>query len=207
MQASKRYILNFVILSVGYILLGLLLILAPEASKRIVCMLLGVVAVLMGIIRIAMHFAKDDLSRAFRNDIPMGVTLAVAGVYLFARPDAIWAWLPVILGFAVVYDSIVKLQHSFDLRRAGFGPWWGVLAAGLATAVLGVLLILGIFNNNILLYYFGAVMITDGVVNLVTITLFSTQMKKAEKAAASTSATPPLTPPQAAADSADGPQA
>lgn len=176
---AKRYIWNFSIFSAGYILLGFLLILAPQQSKNVVCIILAIVAVIMGIVRIALHFAKDDLSRAFRNDIPIGVTLVLAGIYFFARPNDIWELLPIILGFAIIYDSIIKLQHSFDLRRTGFVQWWGVLAAGLATAVLGALLVLQLFPADVQYYYWGAVLIVDGIVNIATIILFAVQLKKA----------------------------
>ncbi|MDL2218787.1 DUF308 domain-containing protein, partial [Ruminococcaceae bacterium OttesenSCG-928-O06] len=153
MKASKRYILTFSLFSAGYIALGLLLLLAPDQSRQFLSIALGIAAIVAGIARIAWHFAKDDLSRAFHNDIPGGVLLVLAGIYLIARAEVLWDWLPVILGFAVVFDSMVKLQHAFDLKRTGFAHWWAVLALALATAVLGLLLVLGIFGKNILLYY------------------------------------------------------
>ncbi len=176
--SSKRYIFNFVVFSIGYILLGFLLLFAPEESKRIICYLLGSVAILLGIFRIVWHFKKDDVSRAFHNDIPFGVVLLIAGLYLIMRPDALWAWLPVILGFAVVFDSIVKLQHAFDLRRMNFSHWWGIFALAIGTMVLGILLILDIFGANILLYYFGIVLVVDGFINIGTIILVYIHAKK-----------------------------
>ncbi|MDL2293303.1 DUF308 domain-containing protein [Ruminococcaceae bacterium OttesenSCG-928-D13] len=175
---SKKYVSNFVLFSVGYILLGILLIAAPEHSQRIICTLLGIVLMVAGIARIAWYFIKDDLSRAFHNDIPFGVLQLIGGIYLMAKADAVWSWLPVIMGFAVVFDSIVKLQHAFDLKRTGLGPWWAILALALATAVLGVLLILGIFGPEVLLYYFGTVLIFDGAANLVTIILLSVRTRR-----------------------------
>lgn len=194
MEQNKRYIVNFVIFSLGYILLGLLLIFAPEYSRHLICYILGIGGILFGIFRIVWYFAKDDMSRTFHNDIPFGVVMLLGGVYLLVKPDAIWDWLPVLLGFAVVFDSIVKLQHAFDLRRTGFAPWWGVLAAALATGVLGTLLILGVFGKDVLLYYFGAVLIADGLVNLVTITLLAVYSKKSTNVQPQKNEEPPLPP-------------
>lgn len=181
MKDERRNTINFIVFSIGYVLLGLLMILAPEQSKRLICYILGAGIIVFGIVRIAWYFAKDEVSRAFHNDIPSGIILVIAGVYLIARPDAIWDWLPVILGLAVVFDSIIKLQRAFDLRRTGFAPWWGVLAAALATAVLGLLLILDIFGKNILVYYLGAVLVADGLINLATMGLISFNKKKVAK--------------------------
>lgn len=178
MTTGKRYVLTFVIVSLGYIVLGLVLLIAPETSQHIICYILGGVAAVLGIIRIAMHFSKGDLSRAFQNDIPVGVVLIIAGVYLFAQANLVAEWLPVLLGFAVVFDSMIKLQHSFDLKRAGFGPWWVVLAVSLVTTVLGVLLIINVFGE-LPPYFFGGILIFDAAVNIITIILFTLQLRQA----------------------------
>lgn len=170
---EKRYLLNFAAWSLGYILFGLVLLLAPDHGRQLLCYLIGGGAILLGIGRIAWYFAKDEVSRAFHNDIPSGVVLLVLGIYLIARPEAVFGWLPVILGFAVVFDSIIKLQHAFDLKRTGFAPWWGVLVAAIATAVLGILLIMGVVGPTLLLVYFGIVLLVDGAANLATIALLA----------------------------------
>jgi uncharacterized membrane protein HdeD (DUF308 family) len=177
---AKRYIWSFSIFSAGYIIIGfLLLLLPPQQSNSVVCLILGIVAAVMGIVRIALHFAKNDLSRAFRNDIPIGVTMILIGIFFFAKPETILAIFPIIIGFSVIYDSIVKLQHSFDLKRTNFIKWWGVLAAALATAVIGVLLVLELFPADMRHIFWGAALILDGLVNIATIILFAYHLKKA----------------------------
>ena len=191
MTMDKRYTMNFILFSVGYLLLGGLLLFAPEQSKQFICIILGVVAIVSGVGRIVWHFFKDNLSRAFHNDIPYGVVLLLAGIYFIARTESVWAWLPVIMGFAVVFDSFIKLQNAFDLRRAGLGFWWVVLVAALATATLGILLILGIFAQKALLYYFGTVLIVDGILNLATLALMAWQSRKAKNEASGDTTIPP----------------
>ena len=187
---AKRRSLNFAAWSIGYIALGLVLLLAPDHGRQILCLLVGVGIIILGIGRIAWYFAKDDVSRAFHNDIPYGIILLILGIYIIAKPESVFGLLPVILGFSVVFDSMVKLQHSFDLKRTGFVPWWGVLVGSLVTAVLGVLLILGVIDQTILLYYFGAVLLLDGAFNLIIIALLSWRLRKKKQ-------TPPEDPPEA----------
>lgn len=183
-QASKNYILTFVLFSLGYIVLGGLLLGAPNTSKKVICYLLGIVAIVLGIVRIVSHFMQKDLERAFRSDIPVGVMLILAGVYLLVQGDAIWELLPVLLGFTVVFDSILKMQHAFDLKIAGFGPWLFGMVVSIITAILGILLVLGVFSGAVLIMYFGIVLVVDGIMNLVIITLVIIQTKKFKKKAA-----------------------
>ncbi len=184
MEKDKRFVSTFVIMSLSYIGLGLLFLLAPTASQRLICYVLGGAAMVVGIMRVVFYFTKNDLSRAFENDLAVGIVALIAGIYLFTQPDAIWNWVPVLLGFAIVFDSIIKLQHSFDLRRGDFSMWWLVLIAALATFVLGLLLIMNTFDGNLLFYYLGIVLIVDGVVNLISILLLFMIRKKVQKALA-----------------------
>lgn len=181
MESSKNYVLNFIVFSVGYILFGLLLLFAPDTSQQIICYVFGCVAIVLGIVRIVQHFVVKDGTRVFRSDIPIGVMLLAAGIYLIVRYQSVWEWLPVLLGFAIIFDSILKLQHAVDLRFSGFKPWWIWLGISLATAVLGLLLILGIFKGSALVMFWGISLIVDGIVNIVTILLVVYRSKKQQK--------------------------
>lgn len=169
MENNKRFVSTFLIFSAGYIALGFLLILAPDTIQQIIGYFLGGLAIVAGLIRMALYVRKDDLSRAFRNDLAIGVVLIVAGIYLIINPDNIWKLIPLFLGFAIVFDSIIKMQHAFDLKRTGFGFWWVILIAALTTAILGVMLIM--FGPDVLLFFFGVVLIGDGIINIISILL------------------------------------
>lgn len=207
MEKSKRFLSTFVIVSIGYLILGFVLLLAPETSKLIITYIVGAVAVVGGIFRTVLFFSKEDLSRVYRNDLAVGVTLILAGVYLFAWPEGVWAWVPVLLGFGVVFDSIIKMQYAFGLRRSAYTLWWAVLVASLATATLGALLILRMFSGNALLLYLGIVLVVDGLINIASVLLIHFRQKKAGKAAgkppkkkaeaeaAPAQAVPEITPP------------
>lgn len=181
MEKDKRFISTFIITSLCYIGLGLMFLLAPGLSQRLICYLLGAAAMVVGIMRIVFYFLKNDLSRAFENDLAIGVVLLIAGVYLFTQPEAIWNWVPVILGFSIVFDSIIKLQQSFDLRRGNFSAWWLVFIIAIATFVLGLLLIMNTFSGDLLFYYLGIVLIVDGSANLLSLLLLSIIRKKVQK--------------------------
>lgn len=180
-DSGKNFVSTFIILSLGYIGLGLMFLLAPEQSQVLICYLLGGVSMLIGLVRIVFYFMKDDLSRAFQNDLAYGVVLLIAGIYLFSRPQDLWNWIPILLGFAVVFDSIIKLQQAFDLKRGAFKAWWLVLIGALATLIFGVLLIMDVFGGNLLFYFLGAVLIADGLINLISVLLLSIVRKKVKK--------------------------
>ncbi len=179
MQASKHFTTGFIIGSVAYIVLGILMLVFPDTSEKLICYLLGGVALIIGIVCIVSFVTgrNDPAANLFRFDLAIGVVLLVVGIYLIAWPSSVWEWLPVVLGLCVVFDSIIKLQQSLNLKRGGFNGWWIVLLVAVVTAVLGILLVVNAFGGNALIYYIAIVLIADGVVNLGTTLLLRWRMK------------------------------
>lgn len=200
MENNKRFMSTFIIFSVGYIVLGLLLLLAPETSQRIITYIIGGVAVVSGLARIVLYLMKNNIDRPFQNELAVGVVLLIAGVYLIARPDNIWQWIPVLIGFGIVFDSIIKMQQAFDLKRGGFSFWWLMLIVSMGTTVLGALLILNVFTSALFIYL-GIVLIADGIINIVSILLLYVYWKKSQKGqgkpAAAHAPEPPIIEPAA----------
>lgn len=191
MLKDKRFVLNYVGWALGFLLLGLILLFAPAHGELFICYLLGICAVIWGIVHVVLFFKRDDEPRAFSSDIPQGVVFLILGVYLFVQPQAMHDWLPVLMGFAVVYDSVVKAQHAASLKKDGLAHWWWVLVAAMVTAVLGLLLILDVFDPAFMWYFFGAVMVVDGLLDCGVVGLSLFQKKSTASPAAPLSALPP----------------
>ncbi|MFV0352956.1 MAG: HdeD family acid-resistance protein [Oscillospiraceae bacterium] len=181
MLASKRFKLSFAAASAIYILLGLFLILAPSDAQRIIVYIIGGLCIAMGLLRIAFYFIKDDTESTFRADLAVGVVLIGVGLFLFNSVEVVWSLLPVLFGFTILYDSVIKFQNSFDIKRASYSFWWVVLILSVITAILSFLLIFYPFKADILMYVFGSFLVLDGIVNifvLVFVQLSSRRIKK-----------------------------
>ena len=176
-KATKHYIITISVSSIAYILIGIVKLALPELASDIMSYVVGLALVVMGILRIVFRFIRKDASRVFQNDIATGVVLVAGGIYLFVNTEFLGSWLPVLLGFAVVFDSIIKLQHSFDLSKFKF-EYWGVgLIVSMVTGVMGVLLI--IFGVEVNAVFFAIVLIIDGIANIIVLSLVAYHVNQA----------------------------
>ena len=184
MDYVKRFKISYAILSGGYILLGVLRLLFPSPESQLLCYMLGGIAIVMGIVRVTIFFSKRDPNRVFHHDLAIGVTLLCVGVYIVARPTDIADILPVVLGFCILFDSVIKLQYAFEMRRTGMKAWYVVLVVAVLAAIAGVLLIIHLFSGSTLVYYLGVVLVADGLANLAALLLMTLRLKQLEKPAA-----------------------
>jgi uncharacterized membrane protein HdeD (DUF308 family) len=137
---------TMLVTSVVYMLLGLLLILWPDQARRVICYLLGAAALLYGGYRIAAYFMqRQNASGDIRFGVALGIALAVLGLFLLFKADAVATVLAAVVGVAVIIDSILRLQIALNLRPLG-GGWLPLFITALVTLALGVLLLFNPFQ-------------------------------------------------------------
>lgn len=180
-ENERRFRTQFVLLSLGYLVLGAARFLVKDANSLLMGYILGGFALVVGLVRVVSYFAKEARQRIYGNDLTFGIVFLVAGIYTLLEVETVAAVLPVLMGFCVIFDSIVKLQYAFGLRWAGFRFWWVVLGLSLVTAVLGVLLVLGHFPAAVLSIFLGVTLLLDGAVNLATLGLLLWTLRRKEK--------------------------
>ena len=67
-------------------------------------------------------------------------------------------------------DALLKIQISIDSKAFGIRMWWLILAVAIITGIIGFLLVLRpTESTEIVMLLLGMTLITEGVLNLVTI--------------------------------------
>jgi uncharacterized membrane protein HdeD (DUF308 family) len=167
MDRIKRLKNTIVVISTLYVVLGIVLMARPETSTVTICRLFGAFALILGVIIVVAFFRRDPSGSLLRLDLVQGTSYAVLGAFMLFSPKAVVSLLHMILGIAIVFDSILRLQLAVNLKRLQYEQWWMYLVFTLITASLGTLLVLNPFEGSIILTrYVGVSLAINGVVNL-----------------------------------------
>ena len=105
--------------------------------------------------------------------------MIVFGIFCLVKPETIMAVITVVFGIFLLIDGIVKMQEGIELSRAYVKGWWSVVALGIITIALGVVVMFGTFEN--VMIFAGVSLIVDGVCDAITTLVFSAKFRKAEK--------------------------
>ncbi|MFU0799063.1 MAG: DUF308 domain-containing protein [Xylanivirga thermophila] len=174
MERLKKFKTAFIVSSIFYIILGIVLIARPETSARAICRVFGVLILLLGVIRVIRYFAGNDFEDQFKFDLARGILASMFGIFMLIAPKAVIVALPVLLGLAIIIDSVLRLQLSIDLKRLQYEKWWTGLIMALVTGVLGVMLFFNPFAGSIALtMYIGISLVIDGIVNIWALILLT----------------------------------
>lgn len=175
---EKGFRKSLVILSVFYVIAGIILIFWPDMSMALFCSALGVGMLIVGITHVIIYFTKDHMMNIMQMDLVVGVVCGAFGAFLLLHPEFVETVMPFAVGILLLIGGIVKLQNSIDMKRLRFAHWKVVLVFALLLMILGGLLIYNPFEGRALLIYIGCSLILDGLVSIVCMLCIAHRMKR-----------------------------
>ena len=160
----------YIIMSLLFCALGIFLMAKPESSVRMLCVLMGTMLILYGIIKVSGYFTRDAFCLAFQFDLAFGVLMAAVGVIIIVRRNLVVNLIFGIFGVLILADALFKIQMSIDAKKFGLSLWWRILLMAILTGVLGVLLLIRPFEAaEVMMILVGVSVLFEGILNLCVV--------------------------------------
>lgn len=181
MEEVKGFRKNFIILSVFYVVAGIVLLFWPEMSIELFCKVLGIGMLIAGITHVIIYFTKDHMLNVMQMDLVIGVLCVSFGAYFLLHPEFVENALPFAVGVLLLMGAIVKLQNAIDMKRLHFRFWKAVLFFSIVMLISGGILIYNPFVGEALTLFIGISLLLDGLLNIVCMLCIAHLFKKMTK--------------------------
>ena len=159
--------IGYILMSLIFCTLGLLLILRPNQSLAVMGQVLGGTMIIFGVFKLVGYFSRDLYRLAFQYDLEFGILLIVLGVIALPRWSDVMSVLAAALGIAILADGLFKVRIAMDSRAFGIRDWWMILALAVITCGAGGLLVLRPWQGaRLLARLLGAALLCEGGLNL-----------------------------------------
>ena len=159
--------IGYIVISILFCVLGVVLLARPETSVPWIGRLLGIGMIVFGFIKLVGYFSKDLFRLAFQYDLAFGVLLIVLGTIVVAHPAGTMRFLSIMLGIPVLADGLFKVQIALDSHSFGIRRWWLVLVFAVVTCAIGAVLIFrSAAGSAALVGLAGLALLLDGAMNL-----------------------------------------
>lgn len=169
-KLMKTAKIGYVIMSLLFCLLGIMLIVIPDFSVSVIAGIFGILLMLFGVVKIIGYFSKDLFRLAFQYDLAFGLLLIVLGIVTILKVENVMVFISIVLGIYVLADGLLKIQIALDSRIFGIRRWWTILISAVATGVIGCILIIRPSESaGILVILFGVCLLAEGILNLITV--------------------------------------
>ena len=159
--------IGYIVMSVLFCVLGVVLFVLPAVSVAWIGRLLGIGMMVFGVVKLVGYFSRDLFRLAFQYDLSFGALLIELGLVTLLHPNSAMSFLCIMFGIPVLADGLFKIQMAIDSHRFGVRSWWVVLLLAILTCVIGVLLVLRPGDGaQVLTMMMGISLFLDGVLNL-----------------------------------------
>lgn len=180
MSFLKRIRWTYLLLSLFLVGIGVCLLIWPEVSMNMACMIIGGGAAVYGLLKIILYFVREIESMVARYDFSTGVFCILGGAGLLVQPAELLNLLPQVLAICMLGDCIFKMQVVLDAKRLGNSAWFLEFFCLLICGAWGVCLILQPFGLDAYVsQMLAGGLIVDGVLNLVSVIFIAATVKKA----------------------------
>lgn len=145
-----RYKTATMLTSLGCVAMGLLMLLFPSFSVKLVCYVVGIALLLAGAAGIALYCLKRI---AFEPGLKLGLSIAGALVGLFVIIKAGWivSFLHVVLAAMVIVNGALAVYESFFFKRMCMRYWWTAFGYGLLAVAAGIVALCNPFKTAVVL--------------------------------------------------------
>lgn len=170
----KNLKLSFIISSILYMALGIVLLVWRDTTLNVICYAFGGITLFYGLSRLASYLGNRENASVLQADNFVGIIMIGLGIFLLMNRSIIESILPIVLGLFVIFNSIIKLQYGFELKGVFYEKWWILLFLGIVTAILGTIVAINKFPTpDISLLAMGGVLVVDGISNIFTVAFAS----------------------------------
>lgn len=174
---------NWMFSAILSIVLGLILLIFPGITIRVVCFLLAGLSLIFGVTRMIRYFKQEAAyPEFFRGDLMVGLFAIAIGLFMLLRADLVVQFIPIIFGIVLMASGIAGIQRAVDAQRSGYDRWGVLLALAILTIALGVLLLINPFGPvKVAVAVIGASLIYEGISDLLSMHLVGKRIEDWKK--------------------------
>ena len=170
------------LVSILYVIMGLIMLLNPKFVCDAVNYIVGILILLYGVIYIVKFLSKNDFNNLSKFNLLAGLLCIVFGVYILLNPTVLLSIIPFAAGMLILLDGFGKLKSALDLKKIGYIKWWVSLIFSLLFIGLGIYMVFQSFKvTELVVRIIGGVLIVDALSDIWTYFCYKKCSKKIDK--------------------------
>lgn len=136
-----------IITVIAGLVIGIILLVKPSETVRLVSVMCGVTVILLGIGAWISYFSKWKSALL----AVLGTLAIIAGIILCVKYESIISVVLFLFGLFVLVSGIVDLASALEAKKFHFKSWIVSLIISIATIVLGLLVVVNPFDSMLVL--------------------------------------------------------
>lgn len=179
LKSIKFNILSSAILC---IVLGIVLMVYPNASLTLVCRAVGAIVLITGLGFVGSYLRVGKTRWFGKVELVFGSIFAILGGFIVLYPLGVVSIVPIVFGVLLVYHGIANMRQAFELHKYKDKGWWFPVLIAASTIGLGVVIMKNPFGTiEMLMRIIGACLLYDGLMNTMLVGRFVKSIRNFRK--------------------------
>lgn len=171
----KRAGFTSILSSIVFLLLGILLVINPNAIVQAVSYVIGVLLIAMGIVKVISYFTSKDDYLFYDYRLIYGALCVILGILVTVSGSAIASFFRIIIGIWIILSGIARLDLSVRLKGSDTGYWILSLLLSILILAAGVYVM---FAPGTILVTLGVILIAYSIMDIIESIIFICNMNK-----------------------------
>lgn len=154
------------IVSMLFVLFGIMLIAKPESIMSIISILLGAICVAMGVLKGIDYFASG------KNDnylLAIAIVAIITGIIIMFCANIILSVFRILIAIWIIYSGIMNLQTTIVWKDYESRLWLLTLLFAITMIIAGIYILI---NNGAMLQIVGGIIVTYGILDILESAIF-----------------------------------
>lgn len=159
---------------IALLVLGVLMIIFPEQSGDIICIAIGIILSIWGLVRLITYFASGKVESFGSFALVQGAALLGFGILFIINPAMLKAFLSAALAIILIISGVMKLQYAVDFLRLKAKFWYISLLGAIISITLGAIVFFNPFTaTKWLMLFIGISLTVNALWDLVSVAILS----------------------------------
>ncbi len=155
-----------IIISLIFIIFGIMLISRPEAIVSVISILLGAIFIVMGVLKIIDYYSNGKQDNYL---IAISVVMILIGIIIMFCADIILSAFRILIAIWIIYSGILNLQTTIVWKDYKSRLWLLTLLLSIATIGVGIYILV---NSGAIMQTIGIAILVYGIVNIIESFIF-----------------------------------
>lgn len=158
-----------IIESIIFAILGLILIIKPEETVKVISYILGSVLIVIGAYKIISYMKEKGKNDLYNYQLIYGIMAIVIGLIAIIYSSTIGTIFRIIIGMWIIYSAVVRASSALKLKSIKSNIWIYTLIIAIAMFICGLYIVL---NEGTIIMTIGILMVIYSIMDIMENIIF-----------------------------------
>lgn len=155
-----------IVLSLIFVLFGIMLIANPGAIVSFIAIILGIIFIIFGVLKLIEYFNSN---RTNRYMLAIAIVSIIAGLVIMNCADIISSIFRIVIAIWIIYSGIMNLQTAIIWKDYKSRLWLTSLILSIAIILAGIYILV---NSGAILQTIGIIILVYAIANIIESLIF-----------------------------------